>query len=483
MRLPKLGVGNMDHAAPEFRLGLMLLPIAEKFGVERGKFRRHPRLGVNAVGDAGDRHFMHRHAGPNVFPKRLADFAVQFAHAIRVPAHPQRQDGHAESRQRIRARLAEAEKFVERDLQLRRKIAEIFLHHLARERVVSRGHRCVGGEDIGRRDHLECGIKIEMLLHDSQPDSFERKEGRVAFVHVEDFRLDAERAERFHAANAEHHFLAHPHFEIAAVELRGDQTILGVVFRRVGIEQIKADAADLELPDFREHFAVKNADGDEQIRIAAAHFADGKMVKILVEVDGLLRAFLVDLLFEISVTIEQADGDKVEIEIAGGFAVIARENAEAAGIIRNRFVKAELSGKIGDRFLDLARGAGFPVGVFPREITAKGIVNVFQFAQETFVVRDFDETGLARKLKHPDGVVIGPIPKLGIEMPEKPARGRLPGPPQIEDHLAQRLECRGQSGNYIINLVVGHGTAMKRRREFVRKILGGNFSVKLSMMI
>ena len=110
-------------------------------------------------------------------------------------------------------------------------------------------------------------------------------------------------------------------------------------------------------------------------------------------------------------------------------------------------------------------------------------MNVFQFAQKTFVVRDFDETGLARKLKHPDGVVIGPVPKLGIEMPEKPAGGRLPGPPQVEDHFAQRLEGLGQSGNYIVNLVVWHGTAMNRRREFVRKILGGNFSVELIIMV
>jgi hypothetical protein len=78
--------------------------------------------------------------------------------------------------------------------------------------------------------------------------------------------------------------------------------------------------------------------------------------------------------------------------------------------------------------------------------------------------------------------VIGPIPKLGIEMPEKPARGRLPRPPQVEDHLAERFEFRGQSGYYIINLIVGHGAAMNRRREFVSKILDGNFSVDLSMM-
>ena len=74
-----------------------------------------------------------------------------------------------------------------------------------------------------------------------QPNAFEREKSRVAFVHVEHFRVDAERAERFHSADAEHDLLAHPHFQIAAVKLRRDQTIFGVVLRRVGIEQIKID--------------------------------------------------------------------------------------------------------------------------------------------------------------------------------------------------------------------------------------------------
>ena len=65
-----------------------------------------------------------------------------------------------------------------------------------------------------------------------QPNAFEREESRVALVHVKDFRVDSERAERFHAADAEHDLLADAHFEIAAVKLRGDQTIFGVVLRR-----------------------------------------------------------------------------------------------------------------------------------------------------------------------------------------------------------------------------------------------------------
>ena len=109
MRLPKLRVGNIHHAAPEIGLGLPLLPIAEILRVEFGELRRHPRLRVHAIGDAGDRNFVRRHSRPDVFPERSADFAVEFADAVRMPAHAQGEDGHAERVQRIHARLAEGE--------------------------------------------------------------------------------------------------------------------------------------------------------------------------------------------------------------------------------------------------------------------------------------------------------------------------------------------------------------------------------------
>ena len=90
----------------------------------------------------------------------------------------------------------------------------------------------VGCENVGRRDDLQRRIKIEFLVDNSSADPFQREKRRVAFVHVEDFRLDPKRVERFDPADPEHDLLAHPHFLIAAVKLRGDQAIFGVVFRK-----------------------------------------------------------------------------------------------------------------------------------------------------------------------------------------------------------------------------------------------------------
>ena len=104
------------------------------------------------------------------------------------------------------------------------------------------------GENICRRDHLKRRVKIELLLHDIETDALQREERRMPLVHVEHVRLNAERGERFDAADPEHYLLAHPHFEVAAVKLGGDQSVLGAVFRNIGVEQINVYPPDAQFP-------------------------------------------------------------------------------------------------------------------------------------------------------------------------------------------------------------------------------------------
>src|SRR4029077_1903208 len=68
MRLPKLRVGNVDDAAPKIRFSQVLLPIPEMLAIKRRKFGSHPSLGVHAIRNTGDRHLVHRHARPDIFP-------------------------------------------------------------------------------------------------------------------------------------------------------------------------------------------------------------------------------------------------------------------------------------------------------------------------------------------------------------------------------------------------------------------------------
>ena len=51
--------------------------------------------------------------------------------------------------------------------------------------------------------------------------------------------------------------------------------------------------------------------------VALSHVADGKVMEILVEIDGVLEAVLVDLLFEIAVAIKKSDSNEVDVNVAG----------------------------------------------------------------------------------------------------------------------------------------------------------------------
>ena len=132
------------------------------------------------------------------------------------------------------------DELLEVDPDLRRVIAEVFPHQLQRESVVARRHRRVRGEDIARRDHLQRGVEIELVLLHLAADQLQREKRRVPFIHVVDRRLDAHRVQRMDAADAEHDLLLDPHLVIAAVKLRGDLAVLLRVLRQIRIEQDKA---------------------------------------------------------------------------------------------------------------------------------------------------------------------------------------------------------------------------------------------------
>src|SRR5205823_8470339 len=160
------------------------------------------------------------------------------------------------------------------------------------------------------------------------------------------------------AADTEHDLLPHSHFEIAAVKLGCDESIFRAVLRDIGVEQVKFDASDLKFPNAGVNIAVQNPHRHQKCAIVAPDFPNRQMMKILIEADRVLDSVLVDFLPEISVSVEQADGDKVQIAVAGRFAMIAGENAETAGIIRDGFVESKFGGEIRHRFLDDRAGTG-----------------------------------------------------------------------------------------------------------------------------
>src|SRR5438093_940951 len=142
--------------------------------------------------------------------------------------------------------------------------------------------------------------------------------------------------------------------------------------------------------------------------------------------------------------------------------MVAGEDAQATGVVRDRFVKTELGRKIRDGIFDRAAGSGFSISIVSSEILLEFLENLLEVAQKIFVLCKLLQTRLPRKLQHPNGIMICAAPQLGIEMPEQPARGRLPRPPKVETHLAQRLQRRRQDGRHIVSLKSRHADSCSR---------------------
>src|SRR5207249_4476925 len=128
-------------------------------------------------------------------------------------------------------------------------------------------------------------------------------------------------------------------------------------------------------------------------------------------------------------------------------------------------MKTELCRKIGDGILDRGTGAAFSIGVMASEIFLEVVKHLLELAQKIFVLCKLFQTGLPRELQHAHRVMVCAVPKLGIEMPEQAARGRLPRPPKIETHLPQRFQRRRQDRRHIISL--------KSRHVFEPTVAGG----------
>ena len=238
-----------------------------------------------------------------------------------------------------------------------------------------------------------------------------------------------------------------------AVELLGDGAILGRVFEEVGVEQVKLDAADGKGPRAHQDGAAEDFHAHAQRRaVGVERFGDGQVGKVLVELQGHLLALAGDLLLEVAMPVEQADGDEVQAEVRGGLAVVASEDAEAAGVVRHGLVEAELGREI--RHQRAGRGAGVAgaIGVAPGHVGLEAAVNLGHLAPEIVVLGELEKARLGGVLEHPQGRMVNALPERHVDVPEQLARGRLPAPPKVVNEVVQRREGRRKLGDDVESL-------------------------------
>ena len=224
-----------------------------------------------------------------------------------------------------------------------------------------------------------------------------------------------------------------------------------VVLGDVGVEQQQRHPADLGAPDVGVQLAAAGQrERDRRGRaVGLAQQRQRQAVGVEHRVVLLLPAVADQALAEVAGLVEQADADDRHAEVGGRLEVVAREDAEAAGVLRQRGGDAELRREVGDR-----RGHALGLLAAPALVPA-GLAEV---AVEVLLggVDPLDEGRVGGE----------PLELVGLDAPRAwrpgPRRRRPSGPgrcdskrsrgggcqrpPQVHREVAERGDAGGQDG-------------------------------------
>ena len=222
-----------------------------------------------------------------------------------------------------------------------------------------------------------------VLVDGELADPLDAEEAGVALVGVEDLRRRGAGDARPHpqgayAAHAEEQLLAQPVLGVAAVEPVGHVAVVGAVLLDVGVEEQQRHPTDVGDEDPRHQVgAVGQGEGDR--RPAAVGLAEHGQRQLVGVEDGvalLLPAVAVERLLEVAVAVEQAHPHQRDAEVGGRLEVVAGEDAEAAGVLRQHRGDAELGREVRDGARGVVAGlAGVPavLGEVALQVVVRGV--------------------------------------------------------------------------------------------------------------
>ncbi len=241
-------------------------------------------------------------------------------------------------------------------------------------------------------------------------------------------------AQRTDTPDAQQHLLEQPVVGPAAVEPVGHPPLGRLVVLDVRVEQQQRDPSDLRLPDLRvQRATLGQTDGHlHRHPRRIGQLGQGEPVRVDARVPLLLPAVPGQRLHEVPGPVEQADADDRHAEVARGLEMVAGEDAEAAGVLRQHLGDTELRGEVGDR----RRGAfGLPL-LIPQigcQVLLEVVRDVGEPAHEPAVGGQREQPVMIHLAEQADRVSLRRLPELRINRLEQVQRLGMPGPAKIQD--------------------------------------------------
>ncbi len=330
-------------------------------------------------------------------------------------------------------RTAQPHQLVHADAEIVRHVLQIRLDQRAIEYIVTRRHRRMGGKHGGAGHLFQRGGQRHSPGNVFAA-AFQDQKGGMTFVDVPDRRRDAQCMQGTHAANAQHDLLAQPGDAVAAIKLIGDGAVFVVIARHVGIEQIELEMSHHRLPDANRNVAAREAELDfYRPAIGSERWGDREIFQSMGMKLGALFGMFIDDLGEIALVVHQPDGHERQSEIARGLAIVARQDAEPAGIDGQAFVQAEFGAEIGDDIvgrIQMARQFRVQAACLVLVVPRNG-QGVFVLLHEIDVIEQLLQTALGDLPQKHLGIVAAAVPQDGIHVPEDAPHTPIPSVQQV----------------------------------------------------
>ena len=207
--------------------------------------------------------------------------------------------------------------------------------------------------------------------------------------------------------------------------------------------------------------AVGNLHADlERRAVAAARAPHRQLVRVEVGLGVLLVPIGVDLLAEVAAPVEEADADERQRRVRRRLAVVAGQDAEAAGVELHRLVDAELGAEVGDRAGQrCARRTGVPGVGAVRHVAAELVEHAAGVDHEVLVGGQLGPARLIGVAQDGDRVPVT-RPAARVDAGEERLCAGRPGPPQVVGELPEPCEVGRK-----VEVVAGQGRHVQGSRH------------------
>src|SRR5438094_4025116 len=106
----------------------------------------------------------------------------------------------------------------------------------------------MGSEEVPRSSDGQRDFEgLRRLLHETA-GAFQHGKGRMPFIQMADFRLNAKRTKQSPSADPEQYFLLEAQLRPTAIQFAGNASMRREIRRVIAVQQVQLHSADLHLP-------------------------------------------------------------------------------------------------------------------------------------------------------------------------------------------------------------------------------------------